>query len=147
MDGVHYLRDGRAPVPIDARTSAVMSRIRSRNSVPERMLRKALCTEGLTGYRLHVARLPARPDIAYIGRKVAVLVHGCFWHGCPFCSPALPKSNATFWSAKLMANQERDERKQRALEALGWKVVVCWECRIKADAVSEAMRIRQALDT
>jgi DNA mismatch endonuclease (patch repair protein) len=146
MDGVRYLRDGRAPVPVDVRTSAAMSRIRSRDTGPERMLRKALRAGGMTGYRLHVARLPARPDIAFIGRKVAVLVHGCFWHGCPFCSPARPKSNRTFWDSKLAVNQERDARKQWALEALGWRVVVCWECRIRENPAHEALRVRGVLE-
>jgi DNA mismatch endonuclease (patch repair protein) len=145
MEGRRYLRDGRAPVPVDERISVTMSRIRAQNTGPERMLRKALRTEGLTGYRLHVARLPARPDIAFIGRRVAVLVHGCFWHGCPFCKPTRPRSNRTFWDAKLAANQERDLRKQEALEALGWSVVVCWECRIRENAAREALRVKRAL--
>lgn len=146
MTGKRYQRDGRAPIPKEERTSAVMSRIRARNTGPELQLRAALRGLGLAGYRLHVARLPARPDIAYVGRKVAVLVHGCFWHGCPHCSPARPKSHRTFWNAKLKANQERDARKQRALEELGWTVVVCWECCIKADARHEAQRVQHALD-
>ncbi|MEZ4755264.1 MAG: very short patch repair endonuclease [Flavobacteriales bacterium] len=140
-----YQRDGRAPVPTDPRTSATMSRIRAKNTGPELMLRKALRTLGHSGYRLHVARLPARPDIAFVGRKVAVLVHGCFWHGCPYCRPTRPKSHQRFWSAKLKANQARDARKQRALETLGWTVLVCWECRIKADAAQEATRVSAVL--
>jgi DNA mismatch endonuclease (patch repair protein) len=146
MDGVRYQRDGRAPVPADERTSLTMSRIRARNTGPERMLRRALRAEGLTGYRLHVARLPARPDIAFITRKVAVLVHGCFWHGCPFCTPTRPRSNRSFWDTKLKTNQERDRRQQQALEALGWTVVVCWECRIKENAANEAQRVKRVLD-
>ncbi len=145
MADPHYQRDGRAPVPRHARTSAVMSRIRARNTGPELRLRKALRMAGHTGYRLHVARLPARPDIAFIGRKVAVLVHGCFWHGCPHCTPARPRTHRRFWSTKLEANKERDARKQQALEALGWKVVVCWECRINADVAEEVRRVEAAL--
>jgi DNA mismatch endonuclease (patch repair protein) len=145
MTGKRYLRDGRAPIPADERTSAVMSRIRARNTGPELHLRSALRALGHTGYRLHVAGLPARPDIAFVGRKVAVLVHGCFWHGCPHCTPARPKSHRSFWNAKLKANQERDARKQQALEDLGWTVVVSWECRIKTDAAGEAARVSEVL--
>src|SRR5690606_16368049 len=74
-----YIRDGRAPVPKDPRTSALMSRIRPRDTGPERALRQGLMARGLSGYRLHPAHVPGRPDVAFIGLRVAVFVHGCFW--------------------------------------------------------------------
>lgn len=136
-----YLRDGRAPIPKEERTSAVMSRIRAGNTQPELLLRAALRSLGLRGYRLHYAKVPGRPDIAFVGRRVAVFVHGCFWHGCPHCRPQRPRSHQAFWNAKLDRNKARDAEKAKALRALGWKVVTVWECRIKADAQVQAQRV------
>lgn len=141
-----YLRDGRAPIPKEERTSAVMSRIRAGNTQPELLLRAALRGLGLKGYRLHYAKVPGRPDIAFVGRRVAVFVHGCFWHGCPHCRPRRPRSHQAFWNAKLDRNKARDTEKAKALRALGWKVVTVWECRIKADAQAQAQRVRHALE-
>lgn len=132
-----YLRDGRAPVPKDPRTSAVMSRIRAKNTTPELSVRQALRERGFTGYRLHYAKAPGRPDIAFVGRRVAVFVHGCFWHGCPHCQPRRPKTHKGFWNAKLDRNRERDAEKTQALEEAGWKVFTLWECRVKRDVGRE----------
>lgn len=140
-----YLRDGRAPVPKNERTSALMSRIRAKNTGPERALRTALAAAGVKGYRLHYAKAPGRPDIAFVGRKVAVFVHGCFWHGCPHCQPARPKSHKTFWHEKLDRNKARDARKEQELRDAGWEVLTIWECRLKEDAAREVARVRQAL--
>ncbi len=141
-----YLRDGRAPVPKDERTSALMSRIRARNTTPELMLRKALRAEGHTGYRLHHHKVPGRPDVAFVGRRVAVFVHGCFWHGCPHCRPVRPHSNTGFWNAKLDRNMERDKEKQRALRRLGWRVITIWECRLRKSPFVQVRRVERALD-
>lgn len=141
-----YLRDGRAPIPKEERTSALMSRIRAGNTTPELLLRQTLRTLGEKGYRLHYAKVPGRPDIAFVGRRVAVFVHGCFWHGCPYCQPRRPRSHAAFWDAKLDRNKERDAEKATALRTLGWTVVTLWECRIKADAPAQAQRVLRALE-
>ncbi|HOZ40948.1 MAG: very short patch repair endonuclease [Flavobacteriales bacterium] len=140
-----YLRDGRAPVPKDPRTSALMSRIKAKDTAPELALRKALRELGYTGYRLHYTKAPARPDIAFVGLRVAVLVHGCFWHGCPHCTPRRPRNNSAFWSAKLDANKARDARKVRELRQEGWRVVTSWECRIERNAKAQAERVIRAL--
>lgn len=141
-----YLRDGRAPVPKDERTSALMSRIRAKNTGPERAMREALSAAGIKGYRLHYTKAPGRPDVAFVGRRVAVFVHGCFWHACPHCQPVRPKSNTSFWHAKLDRNKARDQRKARELRQAGWRVVTVWECRLKRDAAKEVSRVRRALD-
>lgn len=106
---------------------------------PELMLRRLLREAGLPGYRLHWKQAPGTPDIAYPGRKVAVFVNGCFWHRCPHCSPAMPKSHADFWVRKFVRNQERDARTVRELEAAGWRVLTLWECQLRngpADAIA-----------
>ena len=95
---------------------------RARDTGPERRLRQALREARLGGYRLNWRKAPGRPDIAYPGRKVAIFVHGCYWHHCPRCYPNLPKSNPEFWARKFELNRERDARKRRDLEAIGWVV-------------------------
>jgi DNA mismatch endonuclease, patch repair protein len=113
---------------------------RARDTGPERRLRQALREAGLGGYRLNWRKAPGRPDIAYPGRKVAIFVHGCFWHHCPRCYPNLPKSNPEFWARKFELNRERDARKRADLEAIAWTVLEVWECDVRArvsDVISE----------
>ncbi len=141
-----YIRDGRAPIPADERTSALMSRIGARNTGPEMALRLALREAGLPGYRLHYKKVPGRPDIAFVGRRVAIFVHGCFWHGCPHCRPARPKSNTGFWDQKLDRNRARDKRKAAELRRGGWQVITIWECRLKKAPALQLGRIVKALE-
>ena len=137
-----YLRDGRAPVPENEAISRTMSRIRGKNTSPEIALRKALWGAGLRGYRLHCKDIPGRPDICFSKRKLAVFVHGCFWHRCPFCSPHHPNSHREFWAQKFARNIERDKRKQNELKTNGWRSIVLWECQIRTaiDACVEKVR-------
>jgi len=108
-----------------------MALVRGRDTKPEQRVRKALYAAGLR-YRLH-SKLPGKPDLIFPSRRIAVLVHGCFWHRHrdPNCKLArLPKSRLDFWQAKLEGNAKRDAEKQTALEALGWRVLIVWECEI-----------------
>ena len=98
---------------------------------PELLLRRLLREAGFPGYRLHWKQAPGTPDIAYPGRRVAIFVNGCFWHRCPHCSPAMPKSHSDFWERKFIRNQERDARKVAQLKAAGWKTVTVWECELR----------------
>lgn len=123
-----------------------MSRIRGRNTGPEKSLREALSQEGIKGYRLNYAKAPGRPDIAFVGRKVAVFVHGCFWHGCPHCQPRRPKTNRRFWHEKLDRNKARDQRKVRELRNVGWRVVTIWECRLRKRPMVQVQRVVRALE-
>jgi DNA mismatch endonuclease (patch repair protein) len=109
--------------------SANMRAIRSRDTKPELIVRRALREMGLTGYRLHRKDLPGSPDIAFIGRKKAIFVHGCFWHGHD-CREGVrrPKSRREYWLPKIAGNQARDLRRWQALTAAGWDVLVLWEC-------------------
>jgi len=126
-----YLRDGRAPIPKSEVTSRIMSKIRSKNTRPEIMLRKALWAEGIRGYRLHWKNIPGRPDICFPGRKIAIFINGCYWHRCHYCKPSIPKTHKRFWKNKFKTNKERDKRKREALIRSGWKVLTFWECQIK----------------
>lgn len=108
-----------------------MGRIKGRNTRPEMVVRRLLHGLGYR-YRLHARELPGRPDIVFRRRRLAIFVHGCFWHRHPdpACKLArLPKSRLDFWLPKLEGNATRDLEKQGRLEALGWKVLVIWECQ------------------
>ena len=126
-----YIRDGRAPIPEKEITSKIMSRIKGKDTKPELILRKALCKAGLRGYRLHYKKVPGRPDIAFVEKKIAIFVNGCFWHRCPYCNPPFPKTHQDFWHAKFKKNIERDKRKYKELEKLSWIVIVVWGCEVK----------------
>lgn len=118
---------------------------RRRNTGPELALRAALRAAGLLGYRVDLKGVPGRPDIAFTRHKLAVFVHGCFWHRCPSCRLELPKSNRAFWRHKFEANQERDERKRLGLEAIGWGVLEIWECEIERDLARCVARVERAI--
>ena len=112
--------------------SAVMRRVKGRDTGPEMAVRRILRAAGI-GYRLGGAGLPGRPDLVMQGRRTAVFVHGCFWHGhdCPR-GARKPKANAAYWTAKIERNRARDAAARDALEAQGWRVVTVWECAMKA---------------
>lgn len=105
---------------------------RGYDTKPELRVRSALWAAGLRGYRKNVRKLPGKPDMVYGRAKLAIFVHGCFWHQCPHCARnRVPKANAAYWAAKFLANAERDARNVAALEAKGYRVHVVWECRLK----------------
>jgi len=108
-----------------------MSAIRAKNTKPELILRKALWKSGIRGYRLHWKKAPGRPDICFPSKKIAIFVHGCFWHKCPYCKPSSPKSHILFWINKFKSNEQRDKIKLKELKQAGWKTMVIWECHIK----------------
>lgn len=110
-----------------------MSANRAKDSKPELLLRKVLWNSGHRGYRLHYKKVPGRPDISYVSKKLAIFVHGCFWHRCPKCDYTLPKTNRKFWKAKFDRNVARDNKKVVDLKALGWKVITVWECELKTN--------------
>jgi len=122
-----------------------MALVRNRDTKPEKVVRSLVYGMGFR-YRLHVHELPGRPDIVFKKRGKAIFVHGCFWHRHPGCKLArLPKSRLHFWKPKLESNRERDLRNQRALEEMGWSVLVVWECELD-DLESLAARVKDFLD-
>lgn len=109
--------------------SAVMSKIRGKNTKPEIILRKALFSRGFR-YRLH-CKLPGKPDLVLRKYKTVIFVNGCFWHGHTDCKYATqPKSNTQFWQEKILTNRRRDQLHTLQLEADGWNVLTVWECEI-----------------
>ena len=118
--------------------SAVMRRVRGRDTTPEMTVRRALTRLGAR-YRLHRKDLPGNPDVVLPGRKLALFVHGCFWHGHDCARGArVPKQNRDYWVAKVERNRQRDARSRAALEALGWRVETIWECELKAAEALDA---------
>lgn len=114
---------------------------RSKNSKPEIILRKALWHAGYRGYRLHYKRVQGRPDIAFVSKKVAIFVHGCFWHRCPTCNYKLPRTNSDFWEAKFDRNIARDLKNVRDLKDRGWSGVTIWECNVLGDLRSTLKKV------
>ena len=110
--------------------SQIMSRIRSKGSVPEILVRRIIHRLGYR-FRLHVKNLLGKPDLVLKRHKLIVLVHGCFWHRCPSCALPLPKSNSEYWRTKFARNVERDKLVISQLTSDGWRVEVVWECRLR----------------
>ncbi len=113
------------------RRSELMAGIRSRNTTPELAVRRIAHRMGLR-FRLHRTDLPGRPDLVFPQHRLAVFVHGCFWHrheGCRYAST--PKSRIAFWTEKFAANVARDARQEAALRAHGWRTLVIWQCETK----------------
>jgi DNA mismatch endonuclease (patch repair protein) len=124
--------------------SAVMRRVKGKNTSPELKVRKALTALGAR-YRLHRADLPGKPDIVLPGRRLALFVHGCFWHGHDCARGArVPQQNRDYWLSKVARNRARDDRSREALTALGWRVEAIWECELK-DPAGLAPRLRNLL--
>ncbi|GAB3826398.1 hypothetical protein GCM10028895_37350 [Pontibacter rugosus] len=110
----------KAPLTAQEKISRYMRGNKGKNTKPELTLRRALWQAGLRGYRVHWPKAPGKPDICFPGRRLAVFVHGCFWHRCPYCQPSFPKTNLLFWQDKFDKNQARDARyKQLYSKAIG----------------------------
>ena len=133
----------RYPEGMGLTRSEQMARIRGKNTSPERNLRRLLWGAGLR-YRLHVKTPAGRPDIVFLGARVAVFVDGCFWHGCPD-HYVRPRSSADFWAAKLAENVRRDIKQTRHLEELGWRVCRVWEHEVFEHPGRAVGRIRSAV--
>lgn len=108
-----------------------MSQVRGKDTSPEMRVRRAAHASGLR-FRLHRKDLPGKPDLVFAKHRVALFVHGCFWHRHSGCSKAsMPKSRTEFWRAKFDANVARDARVTTKLQSTGWRVVTVWECETK----------------
>jgi DNA mismatch endonuclease, patch repair protein len=129
-----------ADILTPAERSTRMSRIKSRDTQLELDVRRSLHARGLR-YTVHDRSLPGKPDIVFKGRRLAVFINGCFWHGhrCPIGH--VPKSNSSFWKLKITTNRARDARNIRRLRAMDWKVINFWECSMQTQG-----RARESLD-
>ena len=127
-------------------TQASMKGNRSRGTSPEFKLLDALNSRGLTGYTVNEPSVPGTPDVVFPQEKVAVFVHGCYWHRCPYCRPNFPKSNLDYWTAKFERNRRRDAENRSELRAMGWKPLVVWECILSKNPRRVAARIQHRLE-
>lgn len=126
------------------RRSANMAKVRGKDTGPELRVRRLAHRMGLR-FRVHRKDLPGRPDLVFVAQRVAVFVHGCFWHRHRGCSRATtPSTRREFWQAKFDATVERDGGQLRELEAMGWRVLVLWECELRDEAILEA-RLRDVV--
>lgn len=114
-----------------AKRSYVMSRVKGRDTSPERIVRRLVYHAGYR-YRLCDPRLPGKPDLVFWGKRKVIFVHGCFWHDHEGCRRnRMPKSNQEYWFVKLGKNKIRDALHLSKLHEMGWKVLVVWECELK----------------
>ena len=123
------------------RRSANMRQIRSKNTVPETVLRSLIHRLGYR-FRLHRKDLPGKPDLVFSSRRKAIFVHGCFWHQHSRCREGrLPGTRLEYWEPKLAKNRQRDVASQAALKALGWNVLTVWECELakNSNAISRKL--------
>lgn len=126
-----------------------MRGVRRRNTKPELVVRRTAHALGFR-FRLHRKDLPGSPDLAFPGRRKAIFVHGCFWHGHRECRYAtVPKTRTDWWLEKISNNQRRDARALTALDELGWNSIVIWECETrKADGLAKRLQefLKRPLD-
>jgi DNA mismatch endonuclease (patch repair protein) len=124
------------------RRSALMARVRQKDTAPEVALRQALHLAGVRGWRLHRRDVPGRPDLAWLGRRVAVFVDGAFWHGHP---DYYRGQSGPFWDEKIARNRERDARVDAELRERGWTVLRLWDFEVERDLGTCVARVRAAL--
>lgn len=127
--------------------SRIMRAIRDKNTKPEKIVRRLLFSEGYR-YRLNYKRLPGKPDLAFPSRRKVILVHGCFWHqhsakNCPI--RVVPSTNEDYWTPKLLRNRARDTENIEALQALGWRSLVVWECDLRLNLKASFRRMKRFL--
>jgi DNA mismatch endonuclease (patch repair protein) len=119
--------------PTEAARSAIMRSVKGRNTTPEIVVRKFLHRRGFR-FSLHAEKLPGKPDVVLSKHRTAIFVHGCFWHGHN-CSRGsrIPKTNSDYWIRKISRNRLRDDNSVKALSALGYRVIVIWECQTRSE--------------
>ncbi|WP_229519994.1 very short patch repair endonuclease [Massilia oculi] len=130
----------------DTQRRHTMQRVKSKNTTPELQVRELLWTMGHRGYRLHRRDIPGNPDIAWVGKKRAIFINGCFWHG-HLCARGArtPKTRVEYWQAKIERTKCRDAKNVESLAQAGWAVLILWECELK-DQAELARRLSEFLN-
>lgn len=128
------------------RRSEIMSHIRSKDTSIELMVRRYLFALGYR-YRVNYKALPGKPDIVFTKKKIAIFIHGCYWHGhdCGSRYAHSSKSNKAYWGPKIQRTQERDQKYIAELKSDGWQVIVLWECQIKSTPEKTLSRLISTL--
>jgi len=138
---------GSIPRASSSSVRKVMIANKGRDTGPELVLRRGLREAGIGGYRVNYRIGRRRLDVSYVSRKIAVQVHGCFWHNCPVCQLPIPKSHTAYWRRKFFINRRRDEETSRQLRAEGWIVLEFWEHELKARVHRCVATVARALKT
>jgi DNA mismatch endonuclease (patch repair protein) len=116
-----------------------MSRIKSKNTKPEMLVRRFLHRNGFR-YRLHVKNMPGKPDIVLPKYKTVIFIHGCFWHGHEECKYyVVPKTRTEWWLNKINGNINNDTKSEESLKALGWNIIKIWECELKKTTAEDTL--------
>lgn len=124
--------------------SRVMRQVKAGNTAPELLLRKALIASGVRGYRLHRKDIVGKPDLAFIGKRVAIFVDGAWWHGHP--SKWWKGRSGQYWDKKIETNVARDARVDEQLQSLGWTVLRFWDFEVTKETGACVERVKRALD-
>lgn len=122
--------------------SQMMAGIKGKNTRPELLIRSLLHKSGLR-YKLHENTLPGKPDMVFPKYRAAIFIHGCFWHGHDCHLFKIPSTNREFWLTKINGNRERDQRDIEKLTALGWRIMIIWECAVKGKTRLEPQKIAE----
>jgi DNA mismatch endonuclease (patch repair protein) len=133
---------------LSASTEAVrrsMQSNRAKGTKPELRLREALDRSGIGAYEMNCRAIAGTPDIAFPDRKIAVFIHGCFWHRCPRCNLPVPRRNNAYWIDKFRRNVARDRMIAGTLRNEGWKVIIIWECEIQSSVGHVLTRIDRTM--
>ncbi|MCX6359841.1 MAG: very short patch repair endonuclease [Armatimonadetes bacterium] len=139
-------RDRRETFIVAEGTRKSMRSNKSRDTSIEMLVRRAAWAAGMRGYRVHSRLVIGRPDMVFSRYKVAVFIHGCYWHGCQSCGRGrIPKTNVSYWTEKIAANQARDRYVAEQLSAQGYRIVVLWECEVLGDLPACVGRLRALL--
>ncbi len=118
-----------------------MSRIHSKDTKPEMLVRKFLHSQGFR-YRLHVKEMPGKPDIVLPKYKTVIFIHGCFWHGHSGCKYyVVPKTRTEWWLNKINGNIANDDKALIALKEKGWKIITLWECELKKASIDQTLSL------
>jgi len=127
----------------ERKRSEIMSKVKSKNTKPEEIVRKYLFSKGFR-YRKNVKELPGKPDIVLPKYATVIFVNGCFWHGHDCPKGTLPATNTEFWEQKIRSNKQRDEKNEKSLVERGWRVETIWECELKNKTI--ALKTLEALE-
>lgn len=135
-----------APTASSPATQASMRGNTSSGTAAEARLERAMQARGLNDYVTNASDLPGSPDFVFPTQKLAIFVHGCYWHRCPYCQPHFPETHVDYWAAKFQRNRYRDARNRADLCAMGWRPIVVWECTLRKSPQRVVARINHHLE-
>lgn len=134
-----------SPLATSETTKSSMQGNKSSNTKSEQLLAQLFHNSGLNSFLTNNKNLPGTPDFSFEDFKIAIFIHGCFWHRCPYCAPHFPNTNQHYWSAKFLRNKLRDQQNKSKLRSLGWRPIVIWECKLKRNPAKVICRVKKTI--